>query len=165
VLFSFVICLHFAILVSTFRQHIQPIITLMAVVIQKMVQAEAAGVLFSRHPLNGDPSVIVITANYGLGESVVSNKADPDTFLVKKSYTDEFEILASKAGDKKILIEMDDEASVKDVEIDGEKRKKLCLSEEVVLKLARLGVIMEKFFGSPRDIEFAVTKDETIYLL
>lgn len=137
----------------------------MAVVIQKMVAAESAGVLFSRHPLNGDPSVIVITANYGLGESVVSAKSEPDTFLVKRSYKDELEILGSKAGAKKLLIEMDDDTSIKEIELNDEKRKQLCLSEDVVLKLAKLGVIMEKFFGTPRDIEFAVTGDKKIYLL
>lgn len=130
-----------------------------------MVAAESAGVLFSRHPLNGDPSVIVLTANYGLGESVVSAKADPDTFFVKRSYKDDLELIGSKTGQKKLLIQMDDEANVKEVELDEEKRQNLCLSEEIVLKLARLGVIMEKFFGSPRDIEFAITKDSKIYLL
>ena len=49
--------------------------------------------------------------------------------------------------------------------MDDDKRNTLCLSEEIVLKLAHLGVLMEKFYGSPRDIEFAVTKDNTIFLL
>lgn len=137
----------------------------MAVVVQKMVSAEAAGVLFSRHPLNGDPSVIVLTANYGLGESVVSAKADPDTFFVKRSYKDDLELLGSKTGQKKMQIQMDDGTNVKETELSEEKRAALCLSEETVLKLAKLGVIMEKFFGSPRDIEFAITKDQKIYLL
>jgi hypothetical protein len=152
--------------ISSFsRQHIQPVITSMAVVVQKMVAAESAGVLFTRHPINGDPSVTVITANYGLGESVVSAKADPDTFLVKKSYSEDLEILGTKMGEKKVSIEMDGGTSVKDIEISDEKRNKLCLSDETVLKLAKLGLIMEKFFGTPRDIEFAVTKNEKIYLL
>jgi Pyruvate phosphate dikinase, AMP/ATP-binding domain len=138
-----------------FRQHIQPILTSIAVVVQKMVPAEAAGAVFSRHPLNGDPSVIFINAYYGLGESVVSARADPDTFLVKKSYKDDLEILAIKIG----------HPSVKDIKVDDEKRSTSCLSKPTVLKLAKLVMIMEKFFGTPRDIEFAVTKDEKIYLL
>lgn len=137
----------------------------MAVVIQKMVQAEASGVLFSRHPLNGDPSVIVITANYGLGESVVAGKTDPDTFWVQKSYVDDLEILGTKVGQKKILVAMDNVGSVEDIEVDKDKQNKLCLSEETVLTLAKIGVIMEKFFGSPRDLEFATTNDGKIYLL
>ena len=46
----------------------QPVITGMSVVIQEMVSADAAGVIFTRDPVNGDPTKIVITANYGLGE-------------------------------------------------------------------------------------------------
>lgn len=134
-------------------------------VVQEMVVAESAGILFSRHPLNGDPSVIVLTANYGLGESVVSAKADPDTFFVKRSYKDELELIGSKIGQKKVQTQMDDESNVKDTELDEHKRNVLCLSEEIVLKIAKLGAIMETFFGSPRDIEFAVTKDMKIYLL
>ena len=137
----------------------------MAVVVQKMVAAKSAGVLFSRHPINGDPSVIVITANFGLGESVVSAKADPDTFFVRKSYKEDMEVLGSKLGLKKVTIEMDENGSVEDVETSKEHRDKFCLANKTVLKLARLSVIMEKFFGTPRDIEFAVTKDDKIYLL
>lgn len=147
------------------KQNIQPVVTSMAVVIQKMVAAESAGVLFSRHFLNGDPSVIVITANYGLGESVVSAKSEPDTFLIKRLKNDEVEMLASIVGDKKFSIEMDKEESVKEIELDDEMRKKLCLKEDIILKLARMSIVLEKFFGSPRDIEFAVTKDHRIYLL
>lgn len=54
------------------RQHIQPIDAQMAVVVQLMVPSDCAGVLFTRHPASGDPSKILITANYGLGETVVS---------------------------------------------------------------------------------------------
>lgn len=50
------------------RQHVQPIRTEMAVVVQTMVDSECAGVLFTKHPANGDPSKVLITANYGLGE-------------------------------------------------------------------------------------------------
>lgn len=50
------------------RQHVQPISTEMAVVVQRMVHAECAGVMFTKHPANGDPSKVLITANYGLGE-------------------------------------------------------------------------------------------------
>ncbi|KAG5679828.1 hypothetical protein PVAND_009366 [Polypedilum vanderplanki] len=148
------------------KQNIQPVASAMAVVIQKMVQAESAGVLFSRHFLNGDPSVIVITANYGLGESVVSAKSESDIFLIKKDYKGEnVKLLATIVGDKKFIIEMATETAVEEVELDDEKRRKLCLSEDIALRLAKLAILLERFFGTPRDIEFAVTKDKKIYLL
>lgn len=137
----------------------------MSVVVQKMVAAEAAGVLFTRHPVNGDISVTIITANYGLGESVVSAKSEPDTFYIRRTISDELEFLGSKAGAKKTITVMNSEASIEEIDLPESKRSQLCLSEEACLKLARLGVIMEKYFGTARDIEFAVTKDEKIYLL
>jgi len=148
------------------KQNIQPVKSSMAVVIQKMVDADVAGVLFSRHFLSGDPSLIIITANFGLGESVVSGKSEPDTYLIKQNYKgDELKLLAAIPGDKKYIIEMDDSSSVTETELDEENRKKLCLSEDVALRLAKLAIILEKFFGSPRDIEFAITKDKRIFLL
>ena len=57
----------------------------MAVVIQEMVNPDAAGVMFTCDPVSGQPGTITITANYGLGESVVSAQADPDTFVLKRS--------------------------------------------------------------------------------
>lgn len=148
------------------KQNIQPVNSSMAVIVQKMVVAESAGVLFSRHFLSGDPSVIVITANFGLGESVVSAKSEPDTYLIKQNYKgDELKLLAAIPGDKKYIIEMDDSSAVTETELDEESRKKLCLSEDVALRLAKLATILEKFFGSPRDIEFAITKDKRIFLL
>lgn len=67
-------------------QHIQPIDTQMSVVVQIMVPSDCAGVIFTRHPTNGDPRKILITANYGLGESVVSGAVDPDSYIVKRTY-------------------------------------------------------------------------------
>ena len=83
---------------------------------QKMVQAECAGVLFSRFPTNGDPSKIMITANYGLGESVVSGSVDPDTYLIKRSYSNELKMIGSKLGEKRTLIQMDEESESKQLE-------------------------------------------------
>lgn len=136
----------------------------MAVVVQKMVKADSAGVLFTRHPVNGDPSVMLITANFGLGESVVSSKVDPDTFLIKRTYKDDVQMLGAKKGEKKLLIEMDEEFYTKEVALDEEMSNKLCLSNDNALKLAKLGIILEKFFGTPRDIEFAIANGK-IYLL
>lgn len=136
----------------------------MSVVVQTMVAPHAAGVLFTRHPLNGDPRVMVITANYGLGESVVSAKSDPDTFYVKRSYDENVEMIGTKLGEKKVLIKMDDAGSTVEIECDEENKKKSCMNDDVVLKVAKLGIVMEKLFGTPRDIEFAVYGDK-IYLL
>jgi len=112
------------------------------------------------------PSMAIrASANFGLGESVVDSRVEPDEFLIKRSYKDNLTILGSRVGSKNVLIQMTDSTSVEEVHLTDEMKKKLCLSEDLVINLARLGVIMEKFFGTPRDIEFAVTKDKKIFLL
>ena len=59
---------------------------MMAVVIQEMVSAESAGVMFTCDPVTSNPSCICITANFGLGESVVSAVADPDTYSLHRQH-------------------------------------------------------------------------------
>lgn len=60
----------------------------MAVVVQEMVSAESAGVMFTCNPVTSHPLGIFITANFGLGESVVSATADPDTYSFRRSGAD-----------------------------------------------------------------------------
>ncbi|CAN7994634.1 unnamed protein product, partial [Ixodes pacificus] len=67
------------------RQYGQSMESPMAVVIQEMVNAEVAGVMFTCDPLTGNPAYITVTANYGLGESVVSASAEPDTYVLKRA--------------------------------------------------------------------------------
>uniref|UniRef100_A0A1B0CHV1 Phosphoenolpyruvate synthase n=2 Tax=Lutzomyia longipalpis TaxID=7200 RepID=A0A1B0CHV1_LUTLO len=105
------------------RQNTQPIITEMAVVVQQMVAADVAGVLFTRHPSTGNPSHVLITSNYGLGESVVSGEVDPDVFVVKRNYHDtKFTLVETKVGKKEYKIKM---AS------NGREVEKIPLDEDV----------------------------------
>lgn len=82
------------------RQHVQPLDSQMSVVVQTMVHSDCAGVLFSRHPVNGDPSKILITANFGLGESVVSGLVDPDSYIVERMSNEELGIVSRHIGSK-----------------------------------------------------------------
>ncbi|KAJ6633279.1 putative phosphoenolpyruvate synthase, partial [Pseudolycoriella hygida] len=150
------------------RQHIQAIDTQMAVVVQVMVPSDCAGVLFTRHPASGDPSQIFITANYGLGETVVSGAVDPDTYIVYRKYKENcLSILEKSIGSKNHFLQMSTSAQGNNVEeqvISKADQDKPCLSDETILKLAKIGTFVEKFYGNARDIEWAVHKDE-IFLL
>ncbi|CAG2064255.1 unnamed protein product, partial [Timema podura] len=72
----------------------------MGVVVQQMVPAQSAGVLFTRHPVTGDPRQILITANYGLGESVVSAHVEPDTILLNRGTGNKITIKEIVCGKK-----------------------------------------------------------------
>ena len=137
----------------------------MAVVIQEMVDAEAAGVLFSRNPIDGDPSKIVITANFGLGESVVSAKSDPDTIIVEKCFRKSaqgLKILQKKCGLKSKKIVMNDTETI-EIDLDESAASNLAVNDDMILRLAKLSIILETAFGSSRDIEFAIIKVSMSY--
>lgn len=89
------------------QQNLQPIFTSMAVVMQTMIPSECAGVLFTRHPVNNDPFKILISANYGLGESVVSGKVDPDVYTIGTSYkSNDLRIIKKDLGQKSLSMHM-----------------------------------------------------------
>ncbi|XP_046747290.1 uncharacterized phosphotransferase YvkC-like isoform X2 [Diprion similis] len=146
------------------RQHGQPIKAEMGVCVQQMVNAEAAGVMFTRHPTSGDPRQILITANFGLGESVVSAMIEPDTVIVERSLNNDLAVKDLKLGKKTHKVSMTlDEGTVTE-ELKDSYHNELCISEEVALKLSKMGTHLEALFGTARDIEWAVAQGK-IFLL
>jgi len=103
-----------------------------AVVVQKMVDSEKAGVCFTVHPVTQDESQMIIEAVDGLGESLVSGTVTPDSYVVKKP---NFEIL--------------------DVNISGKKQK---LLEKQIKELAKICASVEKHYKKSQDIEWALEK-------
>ncbi|KAG1699297.1 putative phosphoenolpyruvate synthase [Nymphon striatum] len=132
------------------RQYGQIIDVGMCVVVQEMVAADIAGVLFTRDPITGNPGVINISANYGLGESVVSASSDPDNIIVNR--------------DPENYLEIKNEGDVKEVETIKINRTECCLTHDQALKLAEICIKIESNYGDPRDIEWAIKENE-IYLL
>jgi phosphohistidine swiveling domain-containing protein len=153
------------------RQHGQPFDLPMAVVVQRMIPCDKAGVMFTCDPTNGDESIITITANYGLGESVVSAQADPDSIRVRvglerADYTldappvdcsqKELKIEEIVIGKKAIIINNES-----DQQYD---RSKCCLNEAEILQLAKCGLMIKRYFWSQRrDIEWGY-KDGQLHL-
>jgi pyruvate,water dikinase len=122
-----------------------------------MVNARAAGVMFSINPVTGDPNQIVIEGNYGLGESVVSGAVTPDEFIVDKRT---MKIIDRRIATKKIMY-VRDPATGKTVHVDVpvENQNQPCLKDDEVLKLAELAIKIEQHYGKPQDIEWAVDSD------
>ncbi|XP_075969916.1 rifampicin phosphotransferase-like [Anticarsia gemmatalis] len=145
------------------RQNGQPCLCGGGVVVQALVTPRAAGVMFTRHPAHGDPSRLLITANYGLGESVVSGAVEPDTIIVKRQTNGQLTITKTELGSKSQRVKTEGSGIAMEDVPEGE-RNVACLSEEQVLKLAKIGVVQEELWGAGRDIEWAVTENE-IFLL
>ena len=125
--------------------------------VQKMVNAKAAGVMFTINPVTGDPDQIVIEGNYGLGESVVSGAVTPDDFIVDKVTLN----IVERRIVQKTLQYVRDPNTGKTVhmEVSLEKQEQSCLSDEEILKLAELAKIIEQHYGTAQDIEWAIDNE------
>lgn len=132
----------------------------MAVVVQEMVQAEAAGVMFTVDPLTGDAANVTISASYGLGEALVAGQVTPDTYTVAKNC---LSISQVNIGHKAVkVVPQENGTSVVSVP-DGEQRKP-CLPESQIKEIARIGLNIERHYGHALDIEWAVSSHH-IYIL
>jgi len=125
------------------------------VAVLKMVNARAAGVLFTADPNTGDTSRMIIEANWGLGESVVGGEAMPDVYILEKG---SLKIIDRKLGTKGKYIAFR-ETGVAEKDAPTEKRCTFCLSDEEVKEVGRIGKILESHFDVPQDTEWAVDQD------
>lgn len=127
----------------------------MGVVVQKMVDARSAGVMFTRSPLTGDRSVITIEGAWGLGSSVVSGEVTPDRWVVGKLTG---EITVRDISDKHIRQSPKPGGGIEDVELPAAERTAPCLSDAELLALRDIARKTEKHYGKPQDIEWAIEK-------
>jgi phosphoenolpyruvate synthase/pyruvate phosphate dikinase len=146
-------------------QHAMPMANLaMGVVVQRMVPAEAAGVMLTIDPTNGDRSAITLEASYGLGVAVVNGEVTPDRFSVDKVT---LEIRSRTLGDKHIAYGVDPAVQgTRAGPVLSERRGQLCLSDAEVIALAEMGKRMERAMGGrAQDIEWAIGAGREIMLL
>jgi rifampicin phosphotransferase len=143
------------------RQGIDQLTVKLAVVVQKMVEAEVAGVLFTANPVTGKRRQAVIDASPGLGESVVSGAVNPDHFVVD---TATGEILERRIGDKRVAILAAAGGGTESVEFIG-GADLASVSEDQVRALAALGARVEEHYEAPQDTEWAIDKGGKIWLL
>ena len=134
----------------------------MAVVIQTMVNARTAGVMFTRSPTTGDRSVITIEGAWGLGSSVVGGEVTPDRWVVGKITG---EISVREISDKMIQHVPAAADGVETVPVAEELRRAACLSDEELQSLRAVGRKVERHYGRAQDIEWAVDRDTNELLL
>lgn len=119
----------------------------MAVVVQQLVPAEAAGVLFTRDPLDADGKTMLAEGSWGLGEAVVSGRVQPDRFKLDRATG---AVLEKHLGLKSVRVTKSGEEHVPPAE-----QRQFCLSDTALSQLAELGRRVEDFYRDPRDIEWA----------
>ncbi|XP_054724292.1 prodigiosin synthesizing transferase PigC-like [Uloborus diversus] len=145
------------------RRYGQPLNSPMAVVIQEMVACDVAGVLFTCDPLTSNPSLITITGNYGLGETVVSGSEEPDTVTLQRE-NGGVSIKNMTLGAKNRRIVMQGDGGVITEDVPEEAKDKCCIPEVMAIKLGKLAIKIEKYYKSPRDIEWGIC-DKDVYIL
>jgi pyruvate, water dikinase len=140
---------------NRFHKQIDHHLGLIAPIVQKMVFSEMAGILFTANPISGARDEMVIEANWGLGESVVSGKSMNDFFLIDKTTLKEKQ---RKIQRKTVWVTFDSEKGWgrKEEETPAELVMKATLSEDDVRELSETGLRIEELFGFPQDIEWAI---------
>ena len=132
-----------------------------AVVVQRMVDAEKSGVMFTSHPSTGDPQ-ITIEAAWGLGEAVVSGTVSPDNYVYDR---EEGVVDTVTVADKKVEMVKDAETGeTVELDVEGDRRTARVLSDEEIGELVALGERVEEHYGTPQDVEWAIHEGE-IYML
>ncbi|HTQ98980.1 MAG TPA: PEP/pyruvate-binding domain-containing protein [Candidatus Acidoferrum sp.] len=134
----------------------------MAVVIQRMVNSRCSGVMFTRSPLTGDRSVITLEGSWGLGSSIVSGEVTPDKFVVNKITR---EITRRDIATKQIAHVPSINGGILEQEVAAELQQVSCLSDEQIHALADTAKHVERHYGKPQDIEWALDQDGHILLL
>ena len=127
----------------------------LGVAVPKMVNARASGITFTVDPVTADASRIILEANWGLGEGVVSGAESVDGFVLDK---ERMEIVARHVGNKmKCVVYTKDGADWADV--PSPMQNMPCISDEEILEIAKVAKSAEKGLGGPQDMEWAVDQD------
>ncbi len=127
----------------------------MAVLVQRLVEAETGGILLTKDPFSETSNVMVIEGAWGLGDSVTSGSVDPDRFWVNRK---DLKVVKHTTASKSLMRVPDGAAGTVDMSTPESKRDKPCLTDQDVAELARLSLGIESLFGVPQDIEWALSK-------
>jgi pyruvate,water dikinase len=133
----------------------------LSAIVQKMVDSEKSGVMFSSQPSTGEP-LVVLEGAWGLGESVVSGSVSPDNFVVDRKTKN---IVSKYIATKEIMIIRDPKTQkTVTIPVPSEKKDAIVLTDDEAIQLAKYAEILEKHYGIPQDIEWGVEKGK-IYIL
>jgi rifampicin phosphotransferase len=142
------------------RQGIAPEDVSLAVVVQELVDADAAGILFTANPLTGAREQVMINAAWGLGEAIVGGQVTPDTVVVNKA---DGAIVSQEISEKQLMTVRTAEGT-HEQPVPAQRRTQAVLSPTQAVELARAGARIEDLYGRPMDIEWAI-RDGKIWIV
>jgi phosphoenolpyruvate synthase/pyruvate phosphate dikinase len=127
----------------------------MAVVVQRMVSPQAAGILFTADPITGNRKVASVEAGFGLGEALVSGLVNADTYKVRDG-----EVIERTIGAKQLAVLASPAGGTREQAIEPERQAQPALTDAQAVRLAELGREVETHFGPPQDIEWCLVDDD-----
>lgn len=142
------------------QQNIDPASVSLAVVVQRMVEAEAAGILFTADPVSRRRGRTIINAAWGLGEAVVGGQVTPDTLVVEKANG---RVISRETADKAVMT-VYTESGTEERPVPEARRRQPVLDDETAADLVRYGTRIEDLYGSPQDVEWALAGGEFFIL-
>ncbi len=143
------------------KQQIAPAEVTLAVVVQSLIPAQAAGVLFTANPLNGRRDQMVIDGSWGLGEAVVSGQVTPDHWVVVAASGESIESSISR----KLVWTVGHAGRTETMPIPSELQEQPCLDADQIKALVAMGRQVADHYGCPQDIEWAFSGDGRLFLL
>jgi pyruvate,water dikinase len=128
----------------------------MGVVVQRMVDSLCSGVMFTRSPTTGDKSVVTLEGSWGLGSCIVSGEVTPDKFVINK--------VTGEIMDRSVAVKLIQhvpalKGGVITEPVPAEKQRIPCLFDEQIAELVEIAKRVERHYGCPQDIEWAIAKD------
>lgn len=142
-----------------------------AVVVQKMIASQVAGVAFTVHPVTQDKNQMIIEAVWGLGEAIVGGMVTPDSYVIQKSKIKnqnekaKFKIIEINQNEQVKKIVQDRKGGTREVAVPKGDRKQRKLSDAQIIAVARICQKVEEHYKHPMDVEFALDDDGQIWLL
>ncbi|MEA3329174.1 MAG: phosphoenolpyruvate synthase [Nanoarchaeota archaeon] len=131
----------------------------LSVIVQRMVDSDKSGVMFSTNPIKQNDSII-IEAVFGLGEGIVSGKIKPDNYEISR----DLKILNKKISNKKIALTRNSQGEIEQINLKPQISESQVLKESEIIDLANLAIKIQDHYEKPQDIEFAIEGEE-IYIV
>jgi len=127
----------------------------LSAIVQMMCYSESSGVIFTIDPTNGDDSVVMIEANYGLGEYVVQGRVTPDDYYVDKKT---LRITRKNIPTKTVMLVQKPEGGTEDKPVPDALKNRQVITDDEVIDLAKYALTIEQHYGRPMDIEWGLDK-------
>lgn len=144
------------------KRHIPGTDLRMAVLVQQMIDPQAAGVLFTRDPASAEPQVMAVESTWGCCDLLVSGRVVPDHFEVKRG--EPFEVINKVLGKKEIILAADRSPS-REIPATLGQQASFSLTDKQLARVCSLGEKIENHFGSGQDIEWAIDREDRLFVL